>query len=234
LITDTALNHRGAFIHFKIILYQMRNPVILLIVIALSFFTACGPVVTFDEPQPAGADDITHFPRRFHGTYLSESGQSSLSVSETSIIRTTDYDLVIHPSQLDSNQKISGDTLTDIETNDKTIISFAGDSILIPVFYTDTLFMISEVNVLRKFRGHHFLNILHEKAGWEVLDLTLSKGKLVLSEISSEGFANLKEIMETPADTLPSLHITPARRQFREAVNEGVFDKKETFFRFEI
>lgn len=212
----------------------MRNSCILLLITALSILSACGPVVTFDEPQPAGADNLKHFPVRLHGDYRSASGKSILTVSENLLIRTTDYDLVLHPSQLDSTEKVSGDTLINLTTNEKTAITFAGDSILFPIYSRDTLFAIGELNLLRKFKGHYFLNIHHEKSGWEVQELTLSKGALTLSEIGPEGFDKLKEIIEKPADTLPAFRITTDRKQFRDAINAGAFEKSEIYYKIKV
>lgn len=209
----------------------MRNSCILLIITAFSLLTACGPVVTFDEPQPAGSDNLSHFPARLFGNYKSASGHSILAITENMLVRTTDYDLVVHPNDLDSTDKISGDTLINTETNEKINIRFKGDSILFPVYFKDTIFSIGENALLRKLKGHYFLNMLHEKSGWEVRELTLQKGTLTLSEIGPEGFNKIKEIIERPTDTLPAFHISADKKQFRQAINAGAFEKIETFYK---
>jgi len=40
------------------------------LLLALSLFS-CGPVVTFDQPQPAGVDPLSEFPEGLRGSYLS-------------------------------------------------------------------------------------------------------------------------------------------------------------------
>lgn len=209
----------------------MRNSGILLIITALFCITACDPVVTFDQPQPAGAGNLSHFPVRLQGIYQSTSGESRLLVGENLLIRTTDYDLVIHRNELDSTSRITGDTLIDLETNEKTVIRFAGDSILFPVFYSDTIFAISKTQLLRKLKGRYFLNTLHEKSGWELRELTLSKGILTMAEIGPGGFDKIKEIIEKPTDTLPAFHIKADRKQFRQVIDAGAFEKTGSFYK---
>src|SRR5690606_16120241 len=91
--------------------------------IILTSLLACEPPVTFNEPQPADTDNLSKFPKRLQGQYLSLADNSTLSISDKLIQRTYDYDYKVHQNQLDSTFRLSGDTIIDLETNEKTIRS---------------------------------------------------------------------------------------------------------------
>ncbi|HLO91311.1 MAG TPA: hypothetical protein VK172_09115 [Lentimicrobium sp.] len=210
----------------------MRAFNILLTIMVFTMISACGPVITFDEPQPPGADNLSHFPKRLQGKYISDSGANILSITENSIVKTYDYDLVVHPSDIDSSQKVKGDTLYNLNTKEKIAIRFRGDSLLVPIYYADTIFSINPDMLLRKFKGHYLLNLNNEKTGWEVQLVDLSKGRLTLSSISSEaGIEALKQLSETPVDSFPSYQVKTTRRQLHTFINNNGFTDKETYTR---
>jgi hypothetical protein len=93
----------------------------ILTIIAMTSLFSCEPPVTFTEPQPADTDNLTKFPDRLQGKYVSSEGNSTLIVGDKSIQRIYDYDTKVNVKQLDSNYTVSGDTVTDIKTKEKRI-----------------------------------------------------------------------------------------------------------------
>ena len=200
--------------------------------IILTSLFACEPPVTFDEPQPTETDNLSKFPKRIQGQYLSLVDNSTLSIGDKLIQRIYDYDYKVHPNQLDSTSRISGDTIIDLNTNERTLIMRDGDSLITHIHYVDTLFQLNYDNVVRKFKGYYFLNTRYDKESWVVKKIQLTRGRLVFSSISTKlDLENLKEITETPQDTVPPYKFTATKRQFRKFVKNDGFSDSETFIR---
>lgn len=200
--------------------------------IILASLFACEPPVTFDEPQPTDTDNLSKFPNRLQGQYISLADNSTLSISDKLIQRIYDYDYKIHVNQLDSNSRLVGDTVVDLETNERTLIKRDGDSLVNHIHYIDTLFQMNYDNVVRKFKGYYFLNTRYDKESWEVKKIQLTKGQLILSTISTKlDIENLKEITETPQDTVPPYKFTATKKQFKEFIKNDGFSDSEIFVR---
>ena len=200
--------------------------------IILASLFACVPPVTFDEPQPTDTDNLSKFPNRLQGQYISLADNSTLSISDKLIQRIYDYDYKIHVNQLDSNSRLVGDTVVDLETNERTLIKRDGDSLLTHIHHIDTLFQMNYDNVVRKFKGYYFLNTRYDKESWEVKKIQLSKGQLVISNISTKlDLENLREITETTQDTVPPYKFTTTKRQFKKFIKNDGFSDSETFVR---
>lgn len=193
---------------------------------------ACEPPVTFNEPQPTDTANLSIFPNRLQGQYLSLKDNSILSIGDKLILRIYDYDYKIHPNQLDSAARLSGDTIIDLKTNEKTIIKRDGDSLITHVHYIDTLFQMDFDNVVRKFKGYYFLNTRYDKTSWEVKKIELSKGQLVVSTISTkEDIEDLITLTESTQDTIAPYKFEATKRQFKEFIKNDGFSDSETFVR---
>lgn len=206
----------------------MKKQKFFLLFLAGLFLFACEPTVVFDKPQPADVAALGGFPKRIQGKYLSLTDSSFLQITASSLIRTYDFYIKIHVTQLDTNQQIIGDTLFDLKTNKGELIQIEGDSIVTHVKEMDTLFTIDELNILKKFKGYYFVNIYLPPDTWQVKKLELAKGKLILSSISpKEDLTQLKAITETSQDTTSHL-FSLTRKQFKKFVrNEGFRDSEE-------
>ncbi len=200
-------------------------------IVVLTCFIACEPTVTFNEPQPADTENLTKFPKRLQGEYLSLEDSSNLFILEKVIIRTYYSESILHPTQLKNiSATLSGDTVIDNPTNEKTVITFIGDSIKLPITCLDTIFQLDYDNVVRKFKGYYFLNTRYDKTNWEVKKVELTKGRLVISSISTKlEIENLKEITESPNDTVPPHNFKPTKKQFKEFIKSDGFNDSETF-----
>ncbi len=208
-----------------------RLKIISTFIILTSLF-ACDPPVTFNEPQPTDTDNLSKFPNRLQGQYISLSDNSTLSISDKLIKRIYDYDYKVHSNQLDSNSRLVGDTVIDLKTNERTLIKRYGDSLVTHIHYIDTLFQMNYDNVVRKFKGYYFLNTRYDKESWEVRKIQLSKGQLVIGSISTKlDLDNLKEITETAQDTVPPYKFTTTKKQFKKFIKADGFSDSETFIR---
>ena len=201
-------------------------------IIILTSLFACEPPVTFNEPQPTDTDNLSKFPYRLQGQYLSIADNSTLVIGDKLIQRIYDFDLKIHPSQLDSNSRLSGDTIINLTTNSREVVKRDGDSLVTHIHYIDTLFLMDYDNVVRKFKGYYFLNKRYDKKSWEIKKIQLSKGQLVVSSISTkQDIENLKAITESTQDTIASYKFTTTKKQFKEFIKNDGFSDSETFVR---
>lgn len=199
----------------------------LLFMVGLILF-ACESPAVFEKPQPPDVAALGGFPKPIQGKYQSSEDSSFLEITASSLIRCYDFYLKIHITQLDSAQQIIGDTLFDLKTNKGELIQIEGDSIVTRITEYHTLFMIDELNVLKKFKGYYFVNIFVPPDTWEVKKLKFSRGRLILSSISpKEDIAQLKAITETTQDTSSQV-FSPTQKQFKKFVrNEGFRDTEE-------
>ena len=202
-------------------------------IIILMGLYACGePPVTFSEPQPNNTENLSKFPSRLQGQYLSLADNSLLVIGDKLIQRIYDFDLKIHSSQLDSNSRLSGDTIINLRTNTREIVKRDGDTLITHIHQIDTLFQMDYDNVVRKFKGHYFLNMRYDKVSWEVKKIQLSKGQLVVSVISTkQDIENLKAITESTQDTVAPYKFATTKKQFNEFVKNGGFSDSEIFIR---
>jgi len=206
----------------------MKKQVFLSLVLMLALLAACQPPVVFDAPQPTDVKALSAFPKRIQGKYLSTADNSVLSITPNSLIRIYDFDEKVHLSQLDSNQQLIGDTLFDLKSNRGMLVVIEGDSIVQHVSYTDTLFSINALNILKKYKGYYFVNISTTSDTWQVKKLELSRSTLTLSNINTkEDIDQLKALTENAQDTTPYV-FSPTRRQFKNFVrNEGFRDSEK-------
>jgi len=204
------------------------------IVILISLFSCNGgePPVTFNEPQPTDTDNLSKFPNRLQGQYLSLENNSTLVIGDKLIQRIFDFDLKIHPSELDSNSRLSGDTIINLTTNTREVVKRDGDSLVTHIHRIDTLFLMDYDNVVRKFKGYYFLNTRYDEEGWVVKKIKLSKGQLVVSYISTEqDINNLKKITESTQDTVAPYKFKPTKKEFKEFIKNEGFSDSETFIK---
>ena len=207
----------------------MKKLFLLLAVIStILFCTSCESVVTFKEPQPIRTDALSKFPKRIQGNYLSKENTATLTISDNMILETVDY---YQKTKLDSNYKVVADTIVNIARNERHQGKLEGDSILEHIHFIDTLFLISTKQILKKFKGYYFLNSQYENEAWYVKKLSLSKGRLAISDIDSEESINLlREVTETTADTT-SYNFNPTRKQFKKFVRQEGFNNNESYIR---
>ena len=211
----------------------MKHFITATIFILFLFLGSCEPAVTFDKPQPDNLKSLTAFPKKLRGKYVASDQASIVTITEKLITRHFDFDYKEHKDSLSSDYKITGDTLFNLTDGTKEKILLKGDTIIQYANWIDTLFNISTVNILKKFKGYYFLNDRYSDSSWDVKKLSLQKGILMVGSVSEKGdITKLKEITETTADTT-STHFTLTRRQFNKFVKQAGFRAQENFKRMQ-
>ena len=207
----------------------------------ISLLISCGggefreePSVVFVEPQPEGEDNLAAFPARLKGKYRGMAENNQLSITDKFIISTSVFEDKIPIAALDSNLRLNGDTITDLKSGEKTKVILQGDSIMRSFTFTDTVFRLNYDNVLRKFRGHYFLNTRYEGENWDVKQLSPDGSRLIIGSIrSQEDIQNLQSISEAPADTSSDMprrfHLS--KKQFRKYLGREGFRDQSIYIR---
>ncbi|MDQ3190433.1 MAG: hypothetical protein M3Q58_02465 [Bacteroidota bacterium] len=184
-------------------------------------------------PQPQDEKELSHFPKKMLGEYYSENDMKELHITEKLILRIYDFDLKMSIKDLDSNFIISNDTIYDMESGEFKIFESGSDSISENIYIIDTLFQISNSNILKKFKGYYFLNIQYESDSWEVKKIEFNRGELTISKVSTQNdLENLKELSESENDDSP-YKFKPTKRQFKKFIKQEGFRDKETYKKFQ-
>lgn len=202
---------------------------ILLRLLFILVIVSCEEPITFSEPQPAKTKSLAKFPSSLCGKYLSLDKESYVTINPKNMTVIYDYDVKVVKDSLDKKYWLKGDTLFLDSTGTYEIVSIKNDTIIKHIYQTDTLFEVCNTNVLKKFKGHFFLNYpwLHNE--WIVRELTLVKGILSIADINTkDGLLLLNEIKETPNDTM-SYGIKISKRQFKDFLKVDGFHEAKYY-----
>jgi hypothetical protein len=198
--------------------------------------------VKFEEPQPPDVDNETSIKSRVQGKYLNLADSSILIISEKRLVKISDLEVKVSKKEADTsaNYSLQGDTLTYVEKDNryKIKIKFLRDTLFGTYKWMDTIFSISDKNLLRWFKGCYFLNSKTEDNLWSVQQLDYHwNGELELNEISgNKEIDNLKiitdvEEIKDSSDKVISYHVNPTKREFKKFLRKNVFSDKNSFIK---
>ena len=209
----------------------MNKFVIAGIIINVFLLYSCSSAVTFDKPQPDNIQPLDSFPERLQGKYLSNDKASILTITGALLARNYNFDYKVYKDSIDPSYKLVGDTIIDLENGTKEKIFIKGDTVFQHANRTDTLFNLSQDNILKKFKGYYFLNILYRDSSWEVKKLSLKNGVLTVGNISyKDDIQKLQELTDTKSDTISTPFIL-TKKQFKKFVRQNGFSEEEKFIR---
>lgn len=202
----------------------------LLIALVLPF-AACEEPVLFTQPQPVETSSLDHFPKRWQGEYLLLDDSSRLVIGQGTMIAMNEWDVRRSVPDLDSTEILIGDTLLTFGQGQSIPVFVRNDSVFGTIRLIDTLFTISEQQIVKRMAGSLIINRAHGSAGWEVSRMSLSSGKLRIAEIKDPGsLSALNEVLELPGDTI-STALDVSRRQFRGVLSSGGFVLDKEYIR---
>ncbi len=138
-----------------------------------------------NNTEPPNAKALLIFPMQVQGKYLSQSDSAILKIDDNVITKTNDLILKIHLNQLTDNVVLVGDSIIDNETNERFYVKHEGDSLIGHYQWMDTLFQISQENVLKESDGDYFLNISCDNKSWDVWKLKLTGKQLKITNITT-------------------------------------------------
>ena len=210
---------------------KMRSRTIF--VLTLILFSCGDKVGEFEVPQPEGQSDEKGIPKKLIGRYLNIKDSSTLFVTSGQITKSVVADFAEHKSELDSADKVTfkNDTsFSQTDVNMKIDVIVRGDSIFQHMDYKDTLFSVKRGDILRKFKGHYFLNHEASNNNWYVTKLTKMKNGLTLGTISTKAdIEKLRELTEVKSDSIYTFR--PTKKQLKRFLKDKGFSNEDTYVR---
>ena len=199
--------------------------------------------IYFEEPQPKNEKDQQRFKNRFLGTWLNLADSSILYVSHNMLVTEKSINFVVLKKELDSmpDFKIKNDSIFGGDFGNGTKIRSSHDSIFTTFVIKDTIFNISNDQLLRFFKGNYFLNHRVGEKQWMVEKMSLNGrnnlniSELLLSEKDSlKNFTEVKEVPKSSDSTIVDYYIKPSRKELKNYVRDGGFREKNEYIRIKI
>lgn len=201
---------------------------------------SCDEAVGFLEPQPTNQRDLKRIPRPLRGVFQSTTDSTYLTIDNKTMVKWMDVEfqgvLDSFDLELDSAQmmRLKNEPILIATHNFQLGLRLAGDSVKGHYALSDTIFHISDERVLRRFKGHYFLNFKKGENNWKVTKLTpLQKGLSFSKIVAVNNIDAIKEI--TQVDTIMSTggriegyRINPSKKELRELMQQS-FHTTETF-----
>lgn len=211
---------------------------VLVVCLLFIFLTSCDDTeVWFETSQPEGKRELSTFPKRLQGKYKSCFQTKVLMIEEDKMklftrlqLRSHIDDLKIDPSE-NINKKDTNQLKRRLEEEGWTIF-INNDTIYGEVTMTQTLFKISDKNVLKKFRGGYFLNEKQMENSWQVSRLELKKDSLFIGKITpSDSLLSFDFISKMEHDSLRSSNylVKSNKKELNKLLKTDHFSRTECF-----
>lgn len=207
----------------------MKKLLTTVVISATLAFISCESA-TFDTPQPHNIKSSNTFKQQLIGKYIAGDKESIVLITDQLITRHYNYEVKEHKDSLSLSYKLIGNRLINQDIGKEEPVVVEGDSLIRRVNFIDTLFNISNGNILKEYKGYYFLNNQYKNVGWQVKKLSLKEGVLTIGRISNdEDIQKLKKITQTASDTIR--HFSLTKQQFKKFLKQDGFSGQETFFR---
>ncbi len=214
----------------------MKRTILILLVVCLTL-TTCGPEVKFAEPQPQGFSNRKSIPQEYQGNFKSLSDSTFIRIDSFSIKKEWRTTELIQRDSLEKELKMSikGDTTLIIK--DKLLLDNTSESLMLTIkFYNDsakvrvkgleTLFALSDSQLVRSYKSYCFLNFKTKDGFWLVKTLCVKGNLLDYSElIDSKEIENIKDItkiisVKDTSEKVVEYRINPTRKELRKILRK--------------
>lgn len=219
----------------------MKFNYLLLAVIILASFS-CEPEVVFGEPQPQGLKNKSKINKAYRGTFYCEGDETVVSIDKKRIVKSKDFAIGIPMEDINLNDELlfKNNELIVVPLNQSFPAFFRNDSVFSEVQLRDTLFNISEENIIKDYKGHLVLNHKLESGNWEVIILSVNEYRdiRILEAFQPDDLQALKAI--TPVEEIPiandiQIKISPDYEEFERIISDGLlFVTCEYFYRTQL
>lgn len=196
------------------------------ILILTTILISCTPTpeVRFLEPQPINKRNLKTIPKNYHGQYLSKSDSSILTI-DSNIIFQEWIDLA-KVSDIEMQEELDTVYKNDVvihESNWTMTVDVDNDSTTIKVYGIDTLFVLSDNTILKRYKGYLFLNYKRADSTWRVKTLKLESGQLDFDKlIDHSQIDSLREVtnivteFDTVSNRVEYYDLNPKRKELKE------------------
>lgn len=174
----------------------------------------------FENPQPINDSELSFFPNKFKGIYMSEDSLF-LNITNNIIFSETVYKFRFHKTQLDSlNEYFDVVDGKHVSKDKKEIFNSkkVGDSIEFASKNIDTIFKFSDSQKAKRINGDLILNE-KDSIYWKVKLISLNKNTLTIKQLYSDDdlktMDSLTKINSKKIDSLTYI-ISPSRSEFKK------------------
>lgn len=200
------------------------------IILATLILISCGDLVRFEAPRPEGQSNEKRIPRKLVGQYSSLNDSSNLTITSRLIVK---YSIADFSDKIDSvdAKEVKGDTVySAVDGKMKFDVIVKGDSTFQRWSNYDTIFDVSRGDILRKYKGHYFLNEQVLADSWRVTTLTRIDNGVTLRTVSTKNdINNLRELTDAKSDSV--LSFRPTKKELKKFLRENGFSDKDTYIR---
>ena len=217
-----------------------------LYILLLIFFVSCGDYeyVRFETAQPNGVKESESFSRKVKGEYINcTNSDDKLIISDKLILNSRTFKFKSHRNDLEFDSTITvnrniDDELRKLFISEGYEIEINGDTINASQIDIDTVFQISENQVLKKFKGSYFLNFKNDESFWNVSRLNLNKDTLLIGQISPSDtllrfdfVVKNEEFNDSDSTTTTEYSINPSKREFKKLMKPNSFGECECYYK---
>lgn len=219
---------------------MIKKLCILILIISIAL-TSCVPELNFEEAQPTEKKNESKFKNKFQGTYLCIEDSSLLTIDKEKIVQHWDIETKITKTQIDSTSELElKDGLLYVQNNEVPLqINFLGDTALVSYKFEETIFNISDEQLLRYFKGIYFLNYKKTENSWNVKTLSFNKdGVLSINKIYLEdneverikSMTNVEEITNNKGEVV-DYKVRPTKKEMKEILKSNLFKEGKEFIK---
>ncbi len=192
--------------------------------------------VRFNMSQPVGAKSQKAFIQKLQGAYVScNDSDDWITISENLILNTKRFEFRLHRNNLEFDSKTVIDRKNNTELieflkNEGYSATIFEDTILAVYLEVDTIFSISENQVLKKRRRDYFLSYKKDESSWEVSKLSFKHDSLFIGRITPSDTLlqfdfTVKNIQVGDTDSTSSVEylLNPSRKGFKKLLKKNAF-----------
>lgn len=188
--------------------------------------------ITFSEAQPTGVRNLSEIPRILHGIYINPVDSTELIINKQIIKTRFVFEFKFHKDEFQNSDVNKNDSLPNASGESKSIMRMDGDSVIIRDEYIDTVFLLNQDQVLKKFDSCFYVSTKTDGLGWGVSRIEVSKDKIVLSYLSEvEDIEKLSQITERSLEPNIQNVITLTKKEFRDFIEDGGFRSSVSYIR---
>ncbi|MDO1513925.1 hypothetical protein Q2T41_14785 [Maribacter confluentis] len=205
------------------------------IIFVIMILGSCQPSVVFGDPQPATVDPLIKIPDIYRGIYWCNVDSATLYVDDKAFVRRKEFLIktTLQEIEIDPDLDLVNEQLHVNDWEGYFPVTKKGDTITSQIILRDTIFAISDKQLVKTFRGHLVLNFKLNNDTWEVLVvsqrrdelLTISKAEIPedlakLDAITKVGLLNGPDRVRT------QIYLKPTAKEFERIYNEGLLFSK--------
>jgi hypothetical protein len=206
-----------------------------LYILLMIFLMSCGDYeyVRFEKPQPDGVKRSVSFNKKVKGEYVNcSNSDDKLIISVKLILNSRTIKLKSHRNDLELDSTIF------VNRNNDNELKKLFDTINASQTYIDTIFQISENQILKKFKGSYFLNFKENENFWNVSRLDINKDILLIGQITPSDtllrfdfVVKNEEFNKSDSTTTTEYSINPSKKEFKKLMKSNSFKESECYFK---